>query len=61
MAQSVKNLPLAQVMLQGPGIGALHLSIRLPVKQGVCFSRSLCLLPSAHALSLFGSLSLSNN
>ena len=38
VVQWVKPLPLAQVMVPGPGIKP---HIRLPTQQGVCFSLSL--------------------
>ena len=54
VAQSVKHLPSAQVMISGPGIRP---HIRLPAQQGVCLSLSICLSPSRCSLTL--SLSLS--
>ena len=45
LAQSVKHLPLAQIMI----LGSLDLTLRptgLPVHWGVCFSLSLCPSPS---------------
>ena len=43
VAQSVKHLPLAQVMVSGPG---MELSIGLPAQWGICFSLSPSLCPS---------------
>ena len=56
VAQSVKCLPSASVMIPGSWDPAPYHIIRLPAQQGVYFSLS-CLLSSAHALSL--SLSIS--
>ena len=47
--QSVKHLPLAQVIISGPGIK--H-RVRLPAQQGVYFFFSLCPSPHSHTLSL---------
>lgn len=46
-AQSVKHLPWAQVMIQGPRIGSW---VGLPIQGGSCFS--LCPSHCSHSLSL---------
>ena len=50
VAQSVKGLPSAQVMI--PGSSDLEPCVGLPADQGVCFSLSLCCSPCLCSLSL---------